>query len=45
MQTLDEQLGDRQPLHKRFVLLARSIPGLQAARLARELARVKYRSQ
>jgi len=45
MQTLEEQLGDRQPLPTRFAMLAKSIPGLQGVRLARELALVKYRSR
>jgi hypothetical protein len=45
MQTLEAQLGDEQPLHTRFTMLAKSIPGLQGMRLARELARVKYRSR
>jgi len=45
MQTLEEQLGDGQPLHTRLAMLVQSIPGLQGIRLARELARVKYRSR
>jgi hypothetical protein len=44
MQTLETHLGERQPLHKRFAHLVRSIPSPQALRLARVLARVKYRS-
>jgi hypothetical protein len=45
MQTLEEQLGEEQPLHTRLAMLAHSIPGPQGIRLARELARVKYRRE
>jgi hypothetical protein len=44
MQTLEGQLGEQQPLRKRFAQLAGSIPGPRTLRLARELARVKYRA-
>jgi hypothetical protein len=43
MQTLETQLSERQPLIRRLMLLARSVPDLEGLRLARELARVKYR--
>jgi Uncharacterised nucleotidyltransferase len=45
MQTLEENLGEQLPLHKRAALLVRSLPGLQGLKLARELARVKYRTE
>ncbi|MGD0731341.1 MAG: nucleotidyltransferase family protein [Terracidiphilus sp.] len=43
MESMEEQLGEQQALHKRLAELARSIPGLQGLRLARALAVVKYR--
>lgn len=45
MKTLEVQLGDELPLRKRLVLVTRSIPGLRGLRLARGLARVKYKSR
>jgi hypothetical protein len=44
MKTLDIQLGDNLPLHKRVSLLVQSFPGPRGLRLARTLARVKYRT-
>jgi hypothetical protein len=43
MEAMEEQLGERQPLHKRALLFVKTIPGFQALRMARELALVKYR--
>jgi len=43
MQNLEMQLEGARPMRERITLLARSIPGLRGLRLARELARVKYR--
>jgi hypothetical protein len=43
MQTLDHSISEEQPLPRRFAQLLRSIPGMRGLRLARELARVKYR--
>ncbi len=42
MQTIEKQVGEERPLYERVVLLAKSIPGPQGLKLARELARVKY---
>jgi hypothetical protein len=44
MATLETQLKETQPIHQRFVTLLRSMPGPRALRLARELARVKYKA-
>ncbi len=44
MQSMEKQMNEETPLHERAVKLAKSIPGLRALRLARELARVKYRA-
>lgn len=42
MQTMEKQVGEERPLYERVVVLAKSIPGRQGLKLARELARVKY---
>ena len=44
METLDTQLRETQPLLQRAAQLVRSIPGPRGLRLARELARVKYKA-
>jgi len=43
MQSMEKQMNEEMPLHERALQLAKSIPGLRTLRLARELARVKYR--
>ncbi len=43
MQTFDQNLNQEIPLHERVAELARSIPGPRGLKLARELARIKYR--
>lgn len=43
METMEEQLGEDHSLLKRMSQFAGSIPGLQALKMARELALVKYR--
>ena len=43
MEAMEEQLGEKQSLRKRVLHFATSIPGLKALRMARELARTKYR--
>ena len=45
MEAMEEQLGESQPLRKRASLFVKTIPGLQALRMARELALVKYRGK
>jgi hypothetical protein len=42
MQSMERKMSEETPLRERAVQLAKSIPGLRALRLARELARVKY---
>jgi hypothetical protein len=42
MQTLEQKLGEKRPLHERVAHLARSMPGLRELRLARELACIKF---
>jgi hypothetical protein len=44
MQTLDKHLTQEQPLRDRFAALARSVPNRKGLKLARELARVRYRT-
>jgi len=44
MEAMEQQLGEHQPLRKRVSHFARSIPGFEALRMARELALVKYRN-
>lgn len=43
MQSIEKQLGETKPLQERAALLAKSVPGVRGLRLARELARIKYR--
>jgi hypothetical protein len=45
MEAMEEQLGERLPLTRRFSDFARSIPSPGALRMARELALVKYRGK
>lgn len=45
MEAMEEQLGEHQSLRQRISDFARSIPGPQALRMARELALVKYRGK
>jgi hypothetical protein len=42
MRAVETQLEREVPLHRRLVALARSIPGREGLRLARQLARVKF---
>ena len=42
MRSMEERLGENQPLLKRATRLAKSIPGLRVLRLARELACIKF---
>ncbi len=43
MKSMEKQVNEETPLPARALQLAKSIPGLRTLRLARELARVKYR--
>jgi len=42
MRSMEERLGENQPLLRRAARLAKSIPGLRVLRLARELACIKF---
>lgn len=43
MRTIEKQLGETKPLQDRAALLIKSLRGVRGLKLARELARIKYR--